>query len=153
MGSPTELANVHHVILILQHRCFVIIDVQIVRSTEDGHDARKSSCPRLSIHSIAGILRLMSSNYGEKIILLKKGTGSGVGEEIRASSDVIMNEVFGCLFLTKILQRVSPQNITHQPMRRRFAEPINLIIELARYNSNQSTTHGFKIFKGMKLRA
>jgi hypothetical protein len=52
MWSKVELSDVHHITLVLQHSSFVVIHVQIVRGGENGHDRRKSSCPRLAIHAI-----------------------------------------------------------------------------------------------------
>lgn len=47
-------------------------------------------------------------------------------EEIRTPAHMIMHELLRRLLAPKVLQRIAPQNITHQPMRRRLLKPIDL---------------------------
>ena len=122
----TELPDVHDVVLVLQHRRLVVVDVEVVRGAEDGHDAREGRGPSLPIHPVAGILGLVRSDDGEQVVLLQEGTGGRVREEVRASPNMIMNEVLGRLLLPKVLQRVGPQDVTHQSVSGRLAESVNL---------------------------
>jgi len=91
MWGAIELSDVHNVILILQHRGFVVIDVQIIWSREDGHDGRKLCCSSLAVHAIArykpkatkdlpSILRFVCSYYRQEIISFKELTGSVIAE-------------------------------------------------------------------------
>ena len=66
----------------------------------------------------------MSSNNGQKIILLEESTSGGVTEEVRASTDVVVHEVFLCLLLTELLQRICPKNVAHEAVCRRLPEAI-----------------------------
>ena len=64
-GQLTELSDVHYIILVLQNGRFVIVNIQVIRRTEDCHDTGKTSCSCLAIHSVPSILSLMGSDYGE----------------------------------------------------------------------------------------
>ena len=126
MWCAIELPDVHHVVLVLQHSRFVVVDVKVVRGTKDGHDTWEPSRPRLSVHSITSILSLMSSNDRQQIVLLQEGTCGRVGKEVRATPDVVVHKELRCLFLPKFLEWIRPQDITHQTMSGRFAETVNL---------------------------
>jgi len=52
MWRAVELPDVHYIALILQHGRLVVVDVQIVRSTEDSHDGWETGRLRLPIHPI-----------------------------------------------------------------------------------------------------
>ena len=62
MRRAIELANVHHIVLVLQDRSFVVVDIEIVGGTEDGHDTWEACRPRLSVHPVASILSLMCAD-------------------------------------------------------------------------------------------
>lgn len=47
-------------------------------------------------------------------------------KEVRASPDVVVDEEILCLLSTEVLNRVRPQNITHETVGGRFTESINL---------------------------
>ena len=52
MWRTVELPDVHHIALILQDGRLVVVDVQIVRSTEDSHNRWEAGRLRLPIHPI-----------------------------------------------------------------------------------------------------
>lgn len=52
MWRAVELPDVHHIALILQDGRLVVVDVQIVRGTEDSHNRRETGRLRLPIHPI-----------------------------------------------------------------------------------------------------
>lgn len=58
--------------------------------------------------------------------LLKKTAGGGIGEEIRASTDMVVSKEFLRFLLAKILYWIGPENVAHQTMGRRLPEPIDL---------------------------
>jgi hypothetical protein len=74
----TELTNVHDIVLVLENSSLVVVDVQVVGCTEDGHDAREPSSPGLAVHAVSSILSLMCANDREQVILLQEGTCGGV---------------------------------------------------------------------------
>ncbi len=123
----TKLPNVHHVVLVLQHGRLVVVDIQVIGRAEDGHDARKPRCSRLAIHPISRVLGFMRTDDGEQVVLLEEGACGRVGEEVGASSDVIMHEILGRLLLTEIFERIGPEDVAHQPVRGRLSESINLV--------------------------
>ena len=52
MWRAVELSDVHHIALILQDGCLVVVDIQIVRGTEDSHNRWETGRLRLPIHPI-----------------------------------------------------------------------------------------------------
>jgi hypothetical protein len=48
-----ELPDAEHVRLVFDHRCLVVIDVQIIRRREKSHHAREPGLAALAIHAIA----------------------------------------------------------------------------------------------------
>ena len=56
------LSDVHHVVLVLEHRCLVVVDVQVVGGREDGDQGGESRGLALSVHSIARVLGFVRSN-------------------------------------------------------------------------------------------
>lgn len=65
MWSAVELPNVHHIALVLEHRRFVVVDIEVVRCREDRHDGGKTGGLCLTIHPIAGILCFVRSDDGK----------------------------------------------------------------------------------------
>ena len=72
MWGAIELSDVHNIVLILQHCCFVVIDVKVVRCRENGHNAGKSGSSSLSVHTVASILSFVGSDNREQIVLLQE---------------------------------------------------------------------------------
>ena len=73
MWCAVELSNIHHVVLVLQDRGFVVVYVEVIGCAKDGHDtweARRSSLP---IHPVTSILSLVRANDGQEIVLLQEG--------------------------------------------------------------------------------
>ena len=62
MRRAVELSDVHNIVLIFKDGRLVIIDIQVVRSGEDGHDTWESGGASLAIHSISSILSFVSTN-------------------------------------------------------------------------------------------
>ena len=104
----TELTNVHNIVLIFEHSSLVIVDIQIVGCTEDGHDTGEAGSSCLSVHAVSCILSFMRSDDRKKVVLLEKGACRRIRKEERATPDVIVNEELRSSLLTKFLQRVGP---------------------------------------------
>lgn len=126
MGCTVELPNVHDVILVLENSSLVVVYVEVVRRTEDGHDTGETSSPCFPIHSVSSILRFVCANDGEQIVLLEESACGRVREEIRAATDVVVDEEVVGLFLAKLLERISPQDVAHEAVCRGFAEAVDL---------------------------
>lgn len=146
MRRAVELADVHDVVFVLQYGRFVVINIKVVGSTEDSHDARKPGGARLSVHSVAGILSFMGANDREEIVLLEKGAGGRVGEEIGAAPDVIVDKEFRRLLLAELLQWISPEYIAHEAVSRRLAEAINLLMSVSAPSTRSGKTYALEIF-------
>jgi len=97
-----ELPDVHDVVLVLEDGRLVVVYVEVVRRTEDGHDTRETSGPCFPIHSVSSILGLVRTNDREQVVLFEEGACGGVREEVRATSNMVVNEEVVCLFLTKL---------------------------------------------------
>lgn len=65
MWGAVELSDIHDVVLIFEHCCFIVVDIKIVWRREDGHDTWESSSTGFSIHSVSSILCFMRSDYGQ----------------------------------------------------------------------------------------
>jgi len=52
MWHAVELPDAEHVRLVLDHRCFVVIDIEVIWRREKGHDARESSHATLAVHAV-----------------------------------------------------------------------------------------------------
>ena len=95
MGRTIELADVHDVALIFEHSCFVIVDVEVVGSGEDGHNRWEACRFGLAIHAIPrcinvrirlafrgeyenvpSILSLMRPDDGKQVVPLEELTRS-----------------------------------------------------------------------------
>lgn len=74
----TELSNVHNIVLVLQDCSLVVVHIKVVGCAENRHDTGEPSSPRLPIHAVTCILRFVSANDGEQIVLLEEGACSGV---------------------------------------------------------------------------
>ena len=132
MRRAIELSNVHDIILIFEHRSFVVVDIQVVGSAEYCHDTGEARCSGLPIHAIPSILCFMGADDRKKIVLFEECTRSWVREEVGAPSDVVVDEVFASLFLAKLFEWVGPENVAHKPVSGRLAESINLSSQYCR---------------------
>lgn len=154
MGGAVELPDVHDIILIFQNSGLVVVNVEIIRSAENGHHTGKPGRPSLAIHAVSGILGLMCSNDGKEVILFEERARGRIGEEIRASSNTVVDEIVCSFLLPKFLQRIGPQDIAHETMSRRLTEAINLFprfrtqSDVRMYNKS---TYRLDIFQGMQL--
>ena len=45
---------------------------------------------------------------------------------------MVVNKVFLRLFLTKVFKRIGPENVAHKTMGRRFAEAVNLTMDISK---------------------
>lgn len=133
MRGAIELPDIHNVVLVLQNGSLVVVDIEIVGGREDGHDTGETSGSRLPVHSVAGILGLVSSDNREQVVLFEESASGGVGEKVRAASDMVVQEVIAGLFLAKVLKRVSPEDVAHEPLGRRLPESVNLVVMVS-YN-------------------
>src|SRR4051794_18335597 len=99
MRGAVKLSDIHDIVLVLQDRGLVVVDVEVVRCGEDSHHTGKSRSPSLSVHSISSILGFVSSNDRKQVILLEEVACSRIGEEVGATSNMVVDEVLGSLFL------------------------------------------------------
>ena len=53
MRRAIKLSDVHYVGFVLKHRCFVVVNVEVVGGGEDGHDGGETSCFGLAVHAVA----------------------------------------------------------------------------------------------------
>lgn len=82
MRRAVELPDVHNVVLILKHRSLVVVYVEVVGRTEDGHDTGETGGPCFPIHSVTSILSLVRTNDREQVVLFEEGARGGVREEV-----------------------------------------------------------------------
>jgi hypothetical protein len=120
------LSDIHNVVLVFQNSSLVVVDIQVVRGTEDCHNAGESGSPSLSVHAIPGVLCLVRADHRQKVVLLEERTGSRIREEVGTSSDMVVDEEVVRLLLAKLFQRVSPENVAHQAVGRGLSESVNL---------------------------
>ena len=52
MGGTVELADVYHIVLVLQHRCLIVVYVQIVGGREYGYETWEASGLAFAVHSV-----------------------------------------------------------------------------------------------------
>jgi hypothetical protein len=148
----TELPDVHYVVLVLQDGGLVVVHVQVVRRAEDGHDTGEARGPRLPVHAVSGILGFVRANNGEQVVLLEEGACGGIREEVRAPSDVVVDEEIVRLLLSKFFERVSPEDVAHQAVRRWLAKTIDLH-QSAVSRDHVMLTYALQVIEGMELRA
>jgi hypothetical protein len=93
MWGAVELSDIHDIVLILQYRGFVVVDVQIVGGREDGHNGRKLCCSSLAVHAISrykrrdirdlpSVLGFVGSYYRQEIVPFKELTRCIIAEII-----------------------------------------------------------------------
>ena len=151
-GKPTELSDVHNVVLVLEYCCFVVVDIKVVWRAEYRHDTWETSRPRLSIHAVTSILRLMSADNGKQIILLQECTCCWVRKEVGTTSNVVVDKIFLRLLLTKVFQRIRPQYIAHEPMGRWFSKSVDLRDVSIMQDVSLKCTYALDILQGMQFR-
>jgi hypothetical protein len=123
----TELSNVHDIVLVLQNSSLVVIYVKVVGCTENGHDTRETGRPGLPVHAISGVLSFVSTNDGKEVVLLEESACRRVREEVRASTDVVVDEEIIGLLLTKLFQGIGPEDVAHEAVCGRLPETVNLV--------------------------
>ena len=149
MWCTVELPDVHHVVLVLQNGGFVVVHVEIIGCTEDGHDTWEACRPSLSVHPVASVLSLMSANDGQQVVLLQEGACGRVRKEVGTPSDMVVDEELGSLFLAKFFKWICPENVTHQAMGGRLAESIDLNVSATAHPNNAGVAYPFEVIQGM----
>lgn len=91
-ATRTELSNVHNIILVLQDSRLIVIHIKIIGRRENRHHTWESSSLCLPIHAVTSVLGLVCSNDRQKIVFFQEGASSGIGKEIRTSSDMVVYE-------------------------------------------------------------
>lgn len=108
MRCAVELSDIHHVVLVFQNCSLVVVDIEVVRRAENRHYAREASRPSLSIHAISCILRFVSADDGEQVVLFKEAACGWIREEVRAAADMVVREEFLRLLLAKLFEGIGP---------------------------------------------
>ena len=62
---------------------------------------------------------------------------------------MVVDEEFRRLFLTKLFKWICPENVTHQAMGGRFAEPIDLNLSANTHPKDSRLAYAFEIIQGM----
>lgn len=143
------MPNVHNIVFVFQDCRLIVVHVEVVGCTEDGHNTREASRPRLPVHAIASILSFMGPDDGEQVVLLEERACSRVREEIRAAANVVMYEKVVRLFLSKLFKRVGPEDVAHQTMRGWLPEAIDLmhVSSCSDHDElNEDVTYALEIF-------
>lgn len=78
MRGAVELSNVHDVVLVLQYCSLVVVHIQVIGCTEDGHDTGEAGCSRLAVHAVSSILSLMGTNDGKKAVPFEESASRGI---------------------------------------------------------------------------
>ena len=126
MWRAIELSNVHDIVLVLEDSCLVVVDIEVIWCGEDGHDRRESSSSRLSVHAVSGILGLVSTDDRKEVVFLEEVAGGWVGEEVGTAANVVVDKVFGSLFLTEFFQWVGPEDVAHESLSWWLTETVDL---------------------------
>lgn len=53
MRCAVELSDIHDVAFVFQHRCFVVIYIEVIWGREDGHHGWKSGRLGFAIHAVS----------------------------------------------------------------------------------------------------
>jgi len=83
--------------------------------------------------------------------MLVQGRDKIIPEKVWTSSNIIMNKQIIVPFVAKLLQRIGPQNVAHQSVRRRFTKPINLHGWLAKLVEQAWRTYHFQVIQRIHL--
>ena len=65
---------------------FVVVDIKVVRSREEGDDRGKAGGETLTIHAIARILCLVSADHREKLVVFQEAAGRRIAVKTIASA-------------------------------------------------------------------
>lgn len=125
MGGAVELSDIHNVVLVFKNGSLVAVYIEVVGCAEDSHHTWEAGRPSLPVHPVSGILGFMGADDGKKVVLFKEAACSGVGEKIRAASNVVVNEELLRFLLAKLFKRIRPENVAHQAMSWRFSEAVD----------------------------
>ena len=104
--AAVELSDVHHIILVLEHRSFVVVHIQIVGSGENCYQRWESGGLAFSVHSVSCILGLVRPDDGQKVVLLQEITACCIAIEVRTASHGVVAEVLRVLLTAKVFQRI-----------------------------------------------
>lgn len=80
----------------------------------------------ISFKELTGRLITRSLYLSRDVRVVRVGWQCDLREEIRATSHVIMQEALRCFFCSEVFDRVCPENIAHQTMRRWLAKSVDL---------------------------
>lgn len=127
MWRAVELSDVHDIVFVFEYGGLVVVDIEVVRCAKYRHHAWEARRPGFTVHAISGVLGFVCSNDGKEIVFFEESACGGIGEEVGASSDMVVNEEFRCLFLTELLERIGPEDVAHQAMGWWFSEAVNLL--------------------------
>ena len=81
-------------------------------------------------------------------------TPYNIREEVRASSYVVVDKAVRRLLLTEVFDRVGPENVAHETLRRGLAEPVNLSVwRMMSWGlvSSKQETDAADVFQGMEF--
>jgi hypothetical protein len=98
-----ELANVHHVVLVLEDGGLVVVHVQVVGRREDGDEGGKGGLRALLVHAVAGVLGLVGADDREQLVVLQELAAGGVAVEEGAAPDGVVREVVARLLVAVVL--------------------------------------------------
>ena len=144
-----ELPDAEHVRLVLDHGRLVVVHVQVVWRGEERHDAREPRLAALAIHPVpargglsttAGsgrtssmgkpnapsVLSFVRADDGQQAVAFQKLARGFIRIKVRAAPHVVVHEVLWALFLPKVLDRIRPQYVAHEPGRWWLTEPVQL---------------------------
>ena len=116
-------------------RPFVVVEITVIGSWEDGDDCWKFLGTRPFVHLEPLSLSLMSPDNRKHLIPLKKSLGQLRTKKVRTTPHVIsFNQSIAIASFT--INRISPDKITEQPSFRNLPKSINFldILQLSKYN-------------------
>lgn len=70
----------------------------------------------------------MRPNNRQKLITFQELARRLVREKVRAPADVVVRETVRGALLAEALDRVRPEQVRHEPVRRRLAEAVQLCV-------------------------
>lgn len=107
MWRTVELANIHNVVLVFEHGCFIVVHVEVIGRTEYGDERGEACCLAFAVHPVTGILGLMGADDRQQVVMRKEITACRVRVEIRAAANAIVAKMFsGTLLRAKVLKGI-----------------------------------------------